>query len=60
MHSYLIRYCSPDRGTCYDSELATNQVVAYDRFKERKPTATDICIKSRSGVWIQHYLESAA
>lgn len=60
MHSYTIRYNSPERGTCYDTELATNQNVAYNRFKERKPSATHICIKSRSGVWIQHYLESAA
>lgn len=56
MHIYIIRYNSPERGTCFDTEMAANQVVAYDRFRERKPSATDISIKSRSGVWVKHHL----
>lgn len=60
MHTYLIRYNSPERGTCFDSELAVNQNAAYDRFKQRKPNATRVSIKSRSGVWINHYLENVA
>lgn len=60
MHTYVIRYNSPERGTCFDSELAANQNAAYDSFKDRRPAATHICIKSRGGVWIQHYLENVA
>lgn len=59
MHCYLIKYISGHTlSECLDSETAANQIVACKRFKERKPHARKIRIKSRSGVWINHYIES--
>lgn len=57
-YPYLIRYISGETlNTCFDSETAANQIAAYNQFKARKPNASHIEIKSRSGIWISHYLK---
>lgn len=57
-YPYLIRYISDETlNTCFDSETAANQITACKRFKARKPNARCIEIKSRSGIWISHFLK---
>lgn len=59
-YPFLIRYISGKTlSACFDSETAANQIAAYNQFMARKPHARHIEIKSKTGVWIQHFLEES-
>ena len=46
-----IRYISPTRGLCYDTETANNSPQAVEQFLRRRPSVQFVSIRAPRGMW---------
>lgn len=48
---FPIKYISPKRGLCYDTETAANCVAMINRFLERRSDVTHFSYRAPHGQW---------
>lgn len=51
MTIFPIKYISPARGLCYDTETAANSITMINRFLERRGDVTYFSYRAPRGQW---------